>query len=170
MLTRPYRGAPQSVAAIIDNAQRAQGHPIVRRLAEELCRYLPSKDCTSEALAFYNMALDKTRYMRDPRTKELVRAPWLIVRDIMAGRTPSVDCDDLACLLAALTLASGAETRVCTVAFQHAHFNGQRQYSHVFAQAREPRTGQWLTLDPVAGSRTKEMMSRVVAAKFWPIA
>jgi hypothetical protein len=39
----------------------------------------------------------------------------------------------------------------------------------VFAQAREPRTGAWITLDPVAGDKTKEMQRRVVAAKVWPV-
>lgn len=170
VLVLPYRGAPQSVAAIKDGALKAQGHPIVRLLAEEVCRYLPSKDCTSEAMAFYYLVLDRCRYMRDPRTVELVRAPWLVVRDLMAGRTPSLDCDDSSSLLAAFCLASGAETRVVTVAYVNAFYRGQRQYSHVFCQCREPRTNQWITIDPVAGDKTNEMMSRAVAAKFWPIA
>jgi hypothetical protein len=80
------------------------------------------------------------------------------------------NCDDLTSLLAALCLASGAETRAVTVAYGDFFYRGQRQYSHVFCQCREPRTGQWLTLDPVAADKTKEMQSRVVAAKFWPIA
>ena len=49
-------------------------------------------------------------------------------------------------------------------------YKGKRQYSHVFAQAREPNTGRWITLDPVAADRTKSMLRRVKAAKVWPVA
>lgn len=159
-----------SVAVIRDAALRSQQQPVVRMLAEETCRYLPSKDCVSEALAFYHLVLDKTRYMRDPRTIEYIRAPWRVIPSIMAGQQPGLDCDDMTALLCALLLASGSETRAVTVAFVNATYRGERQYSHVFAQAREPRTGQWITLDPVAGNRTKEMLSRVVNYKIWPIA
>ena len=138
-------------------------------LAEEICRYLPSKDSLSEALAFYNFVLDNTRYMRDPRTIELVRAPWVIVQQIMAGHVPSVDCDDMTATICALAGISGAECRAVTVAFKDMFYQGRRQYSHVFAQVREPRTGAWITLDPVAGNKTEEMKRRVVAAKFWPV-
>lgn len=155
---------------IRDGALRAQRMPIVRGLAEEICRYLPSKDTVGEVLAIYYFVLDRTRYMRDPRTVELVRAPWVIARQIATGHIPSIDCDDMAALISALCIATGAETRVATVAFVNQFYNGDRQYSHVYAQAKEPRTGKWITLDPVAGNRTGEMRGRVVAVKFWPIA
>jgi hypothetical protein len=139
-------------------------------LAEEVTRHLPSKDTLSEALAYYNLVLDRTRYMRDPRNIEYVRAPWVVVEQMMAGHTPGLDCDDMTALICALAAISGAECRAVTVAFKNMFFKGNRQYSHVFAQVREPRSGQWITLDPVAGDKTKEMIGRVVAAKFWPVA
>lgn len=170
VLTLAYRGAPQTVAFIKKAAIESQSKPVVRRLAEEVTKHLQSKDVVSEALAFYYLVLDKTRYMRDPRTTELVRAPWLIVQQIMAGHTPGLDCDDMTALLCALAIASGAECRAVTVAFRNMHYKGRRQYSHVFAQVKEPRTNTWITLDPVAGDKSAEMRGRVVAAKFWPIA
>jgi len=283
-------------------------------LAEEVCRHLPSKDTVSEALAIYNLMLDRTRYMRDPRTIELVKAPWVVVQQMMAGHTPGLDCflegtllqrmdqnpvssgpgmrvpieriepgqyvwgykswsrvvavvprgirsvdqfilecrpdedpneadncfnvtpehqlylasgerilasqaepgmellhpngrprrislvargimespvwdiqtddhyvylpeadvtvsncDDLSATICAMLAITGAECRVATVAFKDMFYQGRRQYSHVFAQAKEPRTGSWITLDPVAGNKTEEMKRRVVAAKFWPV-
>ena len=114
--------------------------------------------------------------MRDPRQVELVRAPWIIVAQIVAGQIPSLDCDDLTALICALAAITGAECRAVTVAFRHVFYHPpeggapKRQYSHVFAQVREPRTGVWMTFDPVAGDKTEEMMERVVAAKFWPVA
>jgi transglutaminase-like putative cysteine protease len=169
VLMLDYRGAPQTVAVIQEAAVQAQTKPVVRMLAEEVSRHLPSKDTVSEALAFYNLVLDRTRYMRDPRSVELVRAPWIVVEQIMAGGVPGLDCDDMTALLCALAAISGAECRAVTVAFRNMFYKGRRQYSHVFAQVREPRTGHWITLDPVAGEKTKEMMNRVVAAKFWPV-
>ena len=142
----------------------------MRLLAEEVTKHLRSKDTVSEALAFYHLVLDRTRYMRDPRSVELVRAPWVVVDQIMAGHTPGLDCDDQSALLCALLASSGHECRVVTVAFRNMFHQGVRQYSHVFAQTKEPRTGRWITLDPVAGSKTKEMKGRIVAAKFWPVA
>jgi transglutaminase-like putative cysteine protease len=142
----------------------------VRLLAEEICRNLVGKDYSSEALAIYYFVLTHTRYMRDPRTIELVKAPRLVVQEILAGRVPNLDCDDLATLLAALLLSTGAEVRFVTVAFKNAFYQGQRQYSHVFVQAREPRTNAWITLDPVAGDKTTDMINRTKAAMFWPVA
>lgn len=170
MLWFDYRGAPQTVAVIKQAAVQSQTKPNVRMLAEEVSRHLPSKDTTSEALAFYHLVLDRTRYMRDPRSVEYVRAPWVIVEQMMAGHTPSIDCDDATSLICGLAAVSGAECRAVTVAFKNMFFKGQRQYSHVFPQIKEPRTNTWLTLDPVAGDKTHEMMGRIVAAKFWPVA
>jgi len=164
-----YRGAPQTIAVIKRASIESQSKPVVRALAEEVTKHLPSKDTVSEALAFYNLVLDRTRYMRDPRSVEYVRAPWVIVEQMMAGHTPALDCDDMVSLICGLAAVSGAECRAVTVAFRNMFFQGQRQYSHVFAQIKEPRTGQWMTLDPVAGDKTEEMKGRVVAAKFWPI-
>jgi hypothetical protein len=170
VLWLPYRGAPQTVAVIKHAAIEAQTKPVVRLLAEEVTKHLPSKDTVSEALSFYNLVLDRTRYMRDPRSVELVRAPWIVVKQIMAGHTPGLDCDDMTALICGLAASSGAECRAVTVAFRRMFFKGRQQYSHVFAQIKEPRTGKWITLDPVAGDKINEMQSRVVAAKIWPVA
>jgi len=169
-VTLAYRGAPQTVAFVKRGALEAQTKPILRFFVEQVTKDLLNKDTVSESLAIYYFTVNRTRYLRDPRTVELVRAPWIILEQIRRGHTPGIDCDDSACLIAAMCLAAGAEVRVATVAFDHAFHRGERQYSHIFCQAREPRTGRWLTLDPVAGDRIREMRGRVVAVKFWPIA
>jgi hypothetical protein len=76
----------------------------------------------------------------------------------------------MAAMLGALVLAVGGNARFVTVAFRNAFYNGQRQYSHVFAQALEPRTGLWIVLDPVAAEKTNDMMGRIKAAAVWPVA
>jgi hypothetical protein len=170
VLKLEYRGAPQTIQVMRRAALDSQSNLAVRQLAEAACAKLDSKDYTSEYLALYNLLLQTCRYMRDPRTVELVRAPYLVAQEILQGGRPSLDCDDLAAMLGALVLAVGGNVRFVTVAFKNAFFNGQRQYSHVFAQALEPRTGLWIVLDPVAAEKTSEMMTRIKAAAVWPVA
>lgn len=165
-----YRGAPQTVDVMRRAALESQSNLAVRQLAEAACAGLDSKDYTSEYLALYNLLLQRCRYMRDPRTVELVRAPYLVAQEILRGGRPNLDCDDLSAMLGALILAVGGNVRFVTVAFRNAFYNGERQYSHVFAQALEPRSGLWIVLDPVAAEKTGEMMRRVRAAAIWPVA
>lgn len=159
-----------TVAVIRHAALEGQDHYIVRQLAEEICRGLRSKDYISEAIAIYNFVLARTRYMRDPRTTELIRAPHVVCRELLAGKTPNLDCDDMTALILALLLATGCSCAAVTVAFKNMVHAGQQQYSHVFAQAYEPRTGTLLVLDPVANVNIPQMLSRVVVAKVWPVA
>lgn len=151
-------------------ALESQADLAVRELAEACCRRVASKDYSSEYLALYNLVLQRCRYMRDPRTVELVRAPYLVAREILSGGRPSLDCDDMSALIGALILAVGGNLRYVTVAFRDQFHAGQRQYSHVFSQALEPRTGLWIVLDPVAAEKTGEMMGRIKAAAIWPVA
>lgn len=166
----PFRGAPQTVALIKKYALEAQGNPNVRLLAEEIVHNLGAKDYTSEIIAIYNFVCGHTRYMNDPRTVELVRRPERIVAELAAGKTPSLDCDDIVCLIVALALACGRETRICTVAFKTVYYNGEKQYSHVYCQVKEPRSSQWITLDPVAAEETRSMLGRIKEIKIWPVA
>lgn len=169
VLKLPYRGAPQTVAVMKKAALDSQTYR-VRLLSEQVCSGIQSKDYLSEALALYYFVCNRTRYMRDPRTIELVRAPYVVVDQLLAGHTPCLDCDDMAALLAALLIMSGAEVRYMTVAFQNVFYKNMRQYSHVLLQAKEPRSSTMITLDPVAGNQTPQMLKRVVAAAYWPVA
>lgn len=165
-----YSGAPQTISvmrrAVLDDANQF----VTRELAEMVCEGLDSKDYLSEYLALYQFLLQRTRYMRDPRRTELVRAPSLISRQIMEGRKPSLDCDDMATWLAAAVTAVGGRAEFCTVAFQRMFYDGVQQYSHVFTRALEPRTRAYVVLDPVAAEKTSDMLRRVVAAENWPVA
>ncbi len=143
---------------------------MVRLLAEEIVSDLGSKDYLSEILAIYYFTLNYTRYMNDPRTVELIRRPERIAAEIMQGKTPSLDCDDDIVFAGALLLSVGREVRILTAAFRHVFFKGERQYSHVFLQAREPRSNQWITLDTVAAEDTNQMLSRIKAFKVWAVA
>jgi len=167
-----FRGAPQTVALICRYALDAQKQrpPLARLFAESIVSGLYPKAYLCEMNAVNNFVLAHTRYMNDPRTVELVKRPERILRDVIAGRRPSIDCDDYVCLLAALFLAMGRRVRVVTVAFARMTFQGNQQYSHVFLQAQEPYSKRWVVYDPVAAEDTEEMLRNVKAIKYWPIA
>lgn len=164
-----YRGAPQTIdvmrRAVLDSADQL----VIRDLCEKTCGQLDSKDYLSEALAVYNLVLQRCRYMRDPRTVELVRAPHVIAREILAGRIPNCDCDDDSVFVASMLMSMGATCRFVTAAFNDQFFDGRRQYSHVYTQVLEPRTKQWIVVDPVAAERTKKMLREIRAVKTWEI-
>jgi len=170
VLRLPYRGAPQTVGLIRESAHKAQQDVAVRQLAEAVCSGLPSKAYLDEYAALYRFVESRTRYMRDPRTVELVRSPSIIVKALWAGQIPQLDCDDMACLLCALVMAVGGKCRLATVAFQTMRYRGQQQFSHVFAQAYDPQSKAWVTLDPVASGGTDAMQRRVKHIKYWPVA
>lgn len=169
IIKEPFRGAPHTVATIQSGALEAQNHYEVRQLAEDICRDLRSKDYLSEILAIYHYICANTRYLRDPKTVELVRSPRKFVEELLNGHKPQGDCDDLSALLAALLLSVGCQVRIVTVAFAHVKYRGERQYSHVFTQAYEPRSQTWVSVDPVAGEKTKNMHARGVAFKVYPM-
>jgi hypothetical protein len=165
-----FGGAPSTVALIKRYALESQRDPSVRLLAETIVQHTASKDYLSEILAVYFFTIGHTRYSNDPRSLELVKRPELVVRQIAAGQKPSLDCDDMVTFQGALLLSLGREVRAVTAAFRNAFHAGERQYSHVYLQVREPRSGLWLTLDPVAAEETGKMLRRVKAIKIWPIA
>jgi hypothetical protein len=183
-VTEPFRGAPHTVAHIKRVALASQTYYPLRLLAEDIVGQLQSKDYLSEILAIYYWVLAHTRYANDPRTIELVRSPAEMLarlrRNItklraIAGATgviwkPSLDCDDLTALFAALFLALGREVRIVTVAFSDRFYDGKRQYQHVYLQVREPRTNSWIVLDPVAAETTGQMLRKVRAVKIYPVA
>ncbi len=165
-----YQGAPQTIDVMRKAALSDADHFITRELAETVCEGLDSKDYTSEYLALYQFLLQRTRYMRDPRRTELVRAPYIISQQIMSGHRPSLDCDDMAAWLAAAVLAVGGRPEFCTVAFVKMMYGDQPQYSHVFTRALEPRTRAQIVLDPVAAEKTPQMLRRIQQAATWPVA
>ena len=171
MITKiPFKGANQTAAVVREAALASQQHIAVRKLAEEITRELRSKDYLSEILAIHHFLLTNCRYFRDPKTIELVKAPHIVVLELLSGRKPSLDCDDLTALAAALLLSAGCSVRLVVVAFEDVIYKGERQYAHIFVQALEPKSGKWITCDFVAGENTARMHSRVRFAKIFPVA
>ena len=177
VVTEPFKGAPHTVAHIKRAALGSQGDYQLRLLTEKIVGHLGSKDYLSEILAVYYWVLNNTRYCNDPRTVELVRSPSEIltrlkraVQQLDKGWRPSLDCDDMVTLLVGMFLSLGREVRIVTVAFKLIQYRGQRQFQHVYIQVREPKTMNWIVLDPVAAEKSGDMLKRVKAAKIWAVA
>ena len=168
-LLEPFRGAEHTVALMRQYALEGQRDLSVRYLAEQAIQDIQSKDYLSEIAAIYYLLLGYFRYANDPRNVELVKRPGLLARQILDGFRPSIDCDDFITLYAAMALSVGREVRFATAAFQNAFYRGQRQYSHVYLQVREPRTTAWIVIDPVAAEDTGTMLRRIRAVKYWPV-
>ncbi len=166
----PFFGARSTVEAIRASALAAQGDFQTRQLAEMICGDLRAKDYLSEYLAIYNFVHGFTRYMRDPRTVELVKQVKLIIDQLLRGERPNIDCDEQTALLLALILSVGGSGRLVTVAFSNVWHKGEQQFSHIFVQALEPRTKSWVTLDPVAAKATNKMLGSATVARIWNVA
>ncbi len=46
-------------------------------------------------------------------------------------------------------------------------FGAPGHYSHVFVRVKEPKSGKWIVLDPVAGTDEASMLSRVTTYKIY---
>lgn len=165
-----FSGAPQTVALVKKYAIESQRDHEVRLLAEQIVQHLGAKDYLSEILAVYYFVVRYTRYANDPRTVELVKKPGWVAKQIAAGQVPSLDCEDITTLIASLCLALGREVRVVTVAFADSFYKGERQFSHIYCQVKEPRSNVWIVCDPVAAEETTKMLAKVKALKIWPVA
>lgn len=164
-----YRGAPQTVDVMRRAVLESQNKLILRQFCEGLCKELDSKDYLSEALAVYYCMLQRCRYMRDPRTVEYVRAPYIVAEQLLSGQIPQLDCDDMGTFGAGCMTAMGAQCRFVTAAFSDIFIEGRRQYSHVWYDVFEPRSQSWIIIDPVAAERTAKMAREIRAIKYWEI-
>lgn len=169
----PYRGTDHTVATMIhlvkglvdpremvSKTLDGEQSVLVRRHTEQIIGNVRPKDYCSEIVAILKYWTSAGRYTRDPVHVEMLRTPELLVKDALAGKL-CVDCDEFAEAIAACCLAIGAPAQFVTVGFKPRRFGGPKVHTHVFTRAQDPRTGMWWVLDPVAGRRTTQMLSRV---------
>lgn len=157
-----YRGTPHTVAKMTALAKGPRGeHSIrVRRHAEQIVGGLRAKDYSSEVIGIGNYWARAGRYTRDPLHIEMLRDPERMVDDAEAGKL-ACDCDEYALAIGTSCMCVGAEIEFVTVGFRPPVKGQDPIFTHVFCRAKDPRTGVWWVLDPVAGRRTNEMLSRV---------
>jgi len=180
--SRPYGGSAHSLEAMRRMARAGEDDADVRRWALAAVRGVEPKRYLDEAAAVYYATCRSVRYTRDPAHTEQVAHPAVTLGQ-RAG-----DCDDMAtgeaaglgalrragrfeaprrmAAMGAALGALGSDVEFAAVAFRP---GGPDPYTHVFLRIRDPRSGEWAIMDPVAGPRTADMARRVTALRAWPV-
>lgn len=166
----PYRGTPATIAKMVELSlgERGEQSMVVRRHAEQVVANVRPKDYASELFAIYYWWCAAGRYTRDPLHVELLKDPQRLVEDAESGRLVC-DCDEFALGIATDCMVLGAEADFVTVGFKEQLPGMPALFSHVFARAKDPRTGTWWVLDPVAGRNVQRMLKRVKQYKIYKI-
>lgn len=153
-----FQGHPDTLRAMVRAVQGVRGEQsiLVRSVTEEIVQHLQPKDYLGEILAIRFWVTEHVRYVNDPLHVEIVKDPERLVEEVIARGQASGDCDDIASLIGTMCLQVGRVVEFVVVGFGEAG-----HYSHVFVRVKEPRSGQWIVCDPVAGTDERGMLDRV---------
>lgn len=165
-VVRPFAGPADTVREMIRQIRGPRGvqSPLVRSLKDHIVRGIQPKDYLSEILAIRNFVAEHVHYSNDALIVEEVQDPQRLAEQIRDHGVAVGDCDDIANLLATLSLSLGREADLVIVGF-----GPPGAYTHIFARAKEPRSGQWILLDPVAGTTEDSMQRRITTYQIWKI-
>lgn len=165
-VVRPFTGPADTVREMIKAivGPRGEQSTLVRSLKDHVIREIQPKDYLSEILAIRNFVHEKCKYSNDALGVEQVQDPERLVDQINKYGKAVGDCDDIATLMGALCRHLGREVEIVIVGF------GRRgSYSHVFVRVKEPKSGTWIVLDPVAGTDEAAMLRRVTTYQIWKL-
>ena len=162
----PFFGPESTVKALREAVlgPRGERSVVVYKVTENVVRSLRPKDYLGEILAVRYFLASRVRYKNDPLATELVSDPQRMMEEILKTGRAIGDCDDIAGLGATMLRQLGRETEWITVGFQPGG-----THSHIFSRVREPKTRNWIVVDPVAGVSEQQMLSRVKTWKSWRI-
>lgn len=163
---RPFRGPGTTIATMTEMAKgnRGERSVLLRSVTESIVRELQPKDYLSEILAVRHFVASHGRYLNDPLATEFVKDPQRMAEEILAHGKTTVDCDELALLIATMARQLGREAEFVTVGF-----GAPGRFSHVFTRVLEPRSNRWIVCDPVAGLGEAAMLRRVRTYKIWKL-
>lgn len=162
-----YRGPRDTLELMARHALGPYGEKsiLVRRFTEWVVGQVHPKDYVGEIVAVRCSLVQWSprfphvpmlRYTSDSRHVETVRTPERMVKDIQQNGFTTIDCDEYACLAAAMLLHIGREVEFVAMGF------APRSLSHVAVRVKEPKSGQWILLDGVAGPREREAAGKAV--------
>lgn len=158
---RPFKGPKDTLQQMADHAlgQFGEQSMLVRQFTEWALREVYPKDYLGEILAIRNVFVQWSpfkpntplfRYINDPRHVEMVKTPERLVREIQQFGSALCDCDDMAQMAATMAMQVGREVELVALGF------APGSLSHVGVRVKEPKSGQWIWLDGVAGPRERE--------------
>lgn len=145
-------GVRQTLVYMRDWVREYRVSPVVRQLAINILRSVPSKNWLAEAEAIRRWVAGNIRYTRDVAGVETLQTPEVTLK-MRAG-----DCDDQATLIAAMLESVGFETRIVAIGARDGDFD------HVYVEAAVPGRG-WLsveTTEPVTIGWEPKYRSRMV--------
>ncbi len=161
-----FTGSPDTLNKMRQQAWGPRGEQSmrVRAVTEDVVSGVRPKDYLSEILAVRNYGMTHLRYLNDPLHVELIKDPERIVDEILQNGLALVDCDEIAELTATMLMQLGRVAEFVVVGF-----GAPGEYSHVFTRVKEPKSGQWIVCDPVAGSDERTMLERVTTYEIWSL-
>lgn len=161
-----FRGPQTTIDTMRELCLGARGERsmLVRGAVEYCTRNLQPKDYLSEILAVRNFVGEKVKYANDPLALELVKDPQRLIEEVSKHGVAVGDCDDAALLSSTMLRQLGREAEFVTVGF-----GAPNNFSHVFSRVKEPKSGRWIVVDTVAGSRESAMLARVTTWRAWKI-
>lgn len=169
----PFKGPKDTLRAMARIALGARGEQshVVRQYTEGVMRDLWPKDYLGEIIAIRNSFLQQSptrpgrmwRYMNDPRHVEWIKDPQRMVEEVHQYGSTVVDCDELALMGATMALQLGREVEFVAVGF------APRALTHVGFRVKEPKSGRWIWVDPVAGPREREAAATAKEVLFWSL-
>lgn len=164
---RPFHGPADTIMLMIQMTigPRGEQSTLVRSMKDHIIRNVQPKDYLSEMLAIRNFVAEKIKYSNDAAHVEQVQDPERLCQQINDNGRAVADCDEIALLIGTLCAQAGRDVRYVTVGF-----GKPNSFAHVFAQALEPKSKQWIVLDPVAGTDEASMLRKVTTYKIWEIA
>jgi hypothetical protein len=163
---RSFHGPADTVRTMIELCcgRRGEQSTLVRSMKDHIIRDVQPKDYLSELIAVRNFCAEKCKYSNDALGVEQVQDPERQCDQIIKYGKVVDDCDDIATLIGCFCRQLGRETEFVIVGF-----GAPGYYSHVFTRAKEPKSGKWIVLDPVAGTDEEGMLRRVTTVQYWKL-
>lgn len=164
---RKYRGPKDTLDLMAKHALGPNGERDiqVRQFTEYVIGQVWPKDYISEIVCVRHIFSQRAPkhphmpllvYKNDNRHVEFVKTPARMVREIIHNGFAIGDCDDFSTLAATMCLCFGREVEFVAMGF------APRSLSHVAVRVKEPKSGQWILLDGVAGPREREAAGKAV--------
>lgn len=171
---RDFSGPKDTLRSMERLALGARGEKSykVRQFTEWVTRDVYPKDYLGEILAVRNVFVQPspirpgaqlTRYMNDPRHVEWIKDPERIVEEIQQHGSSTVDCDESTLLAAVMFLQLGREVEFVALGYN------PRQLTHVGLRVKEPKSSQWIWVDPVAGPKERDSAKNAKEKLLWSL-
>ena len=105
------RGIAFEILKMKDYVLHFSGDPLVITTARKIVRMCPPKDLRCEQKHIFEWLKAHTRYVLDPRYREVLVTPARLLKEIAQYGVAQEDCDGLATLLATMLHALGHHVR-----------------------------------------------------------